>query len=57
MRHGKVVAQLVPPARRGKPIFHRDPFDRILIAQAAAEGLTLLSADETIRRYPINVLW
>ena len=31
---------------------HRDPFDRLLIAQAHAEGLTLLTADSVIGRYP-----
>ncbi|WP_420445103.1 type II toxin-antitoxin system VapC family toxin [Candidatus Poriferisodalis sp.] len=34
------------------PDIHRDPFDRLLIAQAHAEGLTLLSADSVIGRYP-----
>lgn len=39
------------------PEIHRDPFDRILIAQAAADGLILVSGDETIQQYPINVVW
>ncbi len=34
------------------PDIHRDPFDRLLIAQAHAEGLTLLTADSVIGRYP-----
>ena len=34
------------------PAIHRDPFDRILVAQAGIEGLTLLTADETLARYP-----
>ncbi len=33
------------------PPLHRDPFDRILIAQARVEGLTLLTADKTVARY------
>lgn len=33
------------------PDIHRDPFDRILIAQAMSEPLTLLTADSTLRRY------
>ena len=33
------------------PRIHKDPFDRILIAQAAAEGLVLVSSDTEIRRY------
>lgn len=39
------------------PEYHRDPFDRILIAQAIADGLTLLTGDETIHRYPVPVHW
>lgn len=34
------------------PSIHRDPFDRMLIAQAAAEGLLLLTGDEEILKYP-----
>ena len=34
------------------PLIHRDPFDRLLIAQAMTEGITLLTADRTIGRYP-----
>ena len=34
------------------PHIHRDPFDRILIAQAAEEGALLLTVDRTIARYP-----
>jgi PIN domain nuclease of toxin-antitoxin system len=33
------------------PAIHRDPFDRILIAQARVEGLTLLTTDTTVARY------
>jgi PIN domain nuclease of toxin-antitoxin system len=35
---------------------HRDPFDRLLVAQARAEGLTLVTADPAIRRYEVSVL-
>lgn len=35
----------------------RDPFDRMLIAQAINHGLTLLTADEVIRKYPVKTLW
>jgi PIN domain nuclease of toxin-antitoxin system len=35
----------------GLPLLHRDPFDRLLVAQAAVEGLTLLTADAALRRY------
>jgi len=34
------------------PLIHKDPFDRLLIAQAMVEGITLLTADETIAKYP-----
>lgn len=38
------------------PSHHKDPFDRLLIAQAQAEGLTLLSMDPVLRQYPVAVL-
>ena len=38
------------------PLHHRDPFDRILIAQAHAEGLTLVTADIKFREYQINTI-
>ncbi|MGD9880839.1 MAG: type II toxin-antitoxin system VapC family toxin [Reyranella sp.] len=41
-------------AARLQPI-HRDPVDRMLIAHALAEGMTLLTADANIRRYPVPV--
>ena len=41
----------------GLPDIHKDPFDRILVAQAAAEGLTLVTNDPHIRQYPVNTLW
>jgi PIN domain nuclease of toxin-antitoxin system len=34
------------------PPIHKDPFDRILVAQAQIEGLTLLTADEQVAKYP-----
>ena len=34
------------------PLIHKDPFDRILIAQAIAEGFTLLTADSIVAKYP-----
>jgi len=39
------------------PEIHRDPFDRMLIAQAAAEGLTLMAKDAVLHRYAVKVLW
>lgn len=38
------------------PFIHRDPFDRMLLAQARVEGLTLLTADKTLTRYPAPVM-
>lgn len=41
---------------RDLPFIHRDPFDRMLIAQAQADGLTLMTVDETVMRYDVSVL-
>ena len=41
-------------ALAGIPEFHKDPFDRMLIAQAAAEGLTLVTSDKQIQRYSVK---
>jgi PIN domain nuclease of toxin-antitoxin system len=39
------------------PRAHKDPFDRLLAAQANQEGATLVSADGVFARYPVMVLW
>lgn len=39
------------------PALHRDPFDRMLICQAIAHGLGILSPDERIRQYPVCTVW
>ncbi|MEH2251879.1 type II toxin-antitoxin system VapC family toxin [Nostoc sp.] len=40
------------------PLHHRDPFDRMLIAQAQAEDMTLVSADTMFRQYSnVSILW
>jgi PIN domain nuclease of toxin-antitoxin system len=39
------------------PAHHKDPFDRMLIAQAQIEELALLSADHEIARYAVEVIW
>lgn len=41
----------------GLPWHHRDPFDRLLVAQALVEGVPLLSADETLDAYGISRIW
>lgn len=40
----------------GLPLHHKDPFDRLLVAQALAEGLTLITVDEQIRPYGVAQL-
>lgn len=49
IRHARAVSAL--------PAHHRDPFDRMLVAQAATEGLSLVSRDPQVRRYQVTVLW
>jgi len=39
------------------PMLHKDPFDRILIAQAVAEGLGLVTSDESIAGYSVRTIW
>lgn len=39
------------------PTPHKDPFDRILVAQALVEGATLVTVDPAIEAYPVPVLW
>jgi len=38
-------------------LHHRDPFDRILIAQSLAENLPLVTADPVFERYPVKLIW
>ena len=39
------------------PFIHRDPFDRLLVATAKVDGLTILTADENIRKYDVMTVW
>jgi len=39
------------------PDHHRDPFDRLLIAQAQLEGFPIMSADPQIAKYQIEIIW
>ncbi len=48
-RHADLVASL--------PLHHRDPFDRLLVAQATLENLPVVSDDAALRRYDIEVIW
>jgi len=48
-RHADRVGSLPP--------HHRDPFDRLLVAQAESDGLTLVTADQDLHRYGIETIW
>jgi PIN domain nuclease of toxin-antitoxin system len=39
------------------PLLHRDPFDRLLIAQSQIERLPLMTADEQIVEYDVEIIW
>jgi len=38
-------------------LFHKDPFDRMLIAQALLGGLAIATADRAFEPYPVRVIW
>ena len=48
LRHGSAL--------RALPLHHKDPFDRMLIAQARLEGLTLVTADRAMSDYDVPIL-
>lgn len=39
------------------PLYHRDPFDRLIIAQAIADNMTIVSSDDAFDAYPITRIW
>jgi len=39
------------------PLYHDDPFDRLIIAQAIVERMTVLTSDRVFGKYAVNVLW
>ncbi|PDV97584.1 type II toxin-antitoxin system VapC family toxin [Candidatus Chloroploca asiatica] len=41
----------------GLPTVHKDPFDRLLVAQANSEDATLVSADPIFKSYPVRMAW
>jgi PIN domain nuclease of toxin-antitoxin system len=49
----------IPHTRRLRdlPSLHRDPFDRMLVAQAIEEGLTIVTNDPVLHGYPASTLW
>ena len=48
-RHALAVSDL--------PLHHSDPFDRLLIAQARAEDMVILTADRAFERYEVEIFW
>ena len=49
IQHATVIATL--------PFHHRDPFDRLLVAQALVEGMPIVSADTALDAYSVTRLW
>jgi len=47
--HTKLIANL--------PFIHRDPFDRMIIAQAMLESMMIITIDENISKYDVGVIW
>jgi len=39
------------------PVHHKDPFDRLLVAQATVEDVFLVSGDPSFSSYPVKLLW
>ncbi len=50
------IEEAALPHLAGLPSFHRDPFDRILVAQALHHGLTILTVDAAVRSYSVPCL-
>jgi PIN domain nuclease of toxin-antitoxin system len=48
-RHAKIAGEL--------PLVHRDPFDRMLVAQASVERLSIVTGDAQIAKYNVPVIW
>ncbi len=49
IRHAAILTSL--------PLHHRDPFDRLIIAQAIADAIPIVSADTTFDKYPVKREW
>ena len=49
LRHSLAVMDLLP--------LHRDPFDRLLVAQARADGFTIATRDHRVSQYPVGTIW
>ena len=50
--HEEAVAQLPR-----LPTLHRDPFDRMLVCQAVAYGMAIITPDELVQQYPVRTIW
>jgi PIN domain nuclease of toxin-antitoxin system len=48
LRHTQLIGSM--------PYHHRDPFDRMLVAQAVVDGLTIVTADRMLTRYQVSLL-
>lgn len=60
LQNGFSVLDVMTPhvlALESLPLHHRDPFDRLLIAQAIAEGYQIVSADPALDAYPVERIW
>jgi PIN domain nuclease of toxin-antitoxin system len=42
---------------QGLKFYHRDPFDRIIIAQAISENFTIITKDQNFMKYDIRIVW
>lgn len=49
LQHARLAGQL--------PQVHADPFDRMLVAQAMSENLTLISKDDKLQQFDVAILW
>ena len=60
---GETISRILPiepkhtAALRLMPLYHRDPFDRLLIAQATVEQIPIVSSDRAFDAYPVTRLW
>jgi PIN domain nuclease of toxin-antitoxin system len=58
-----LAAQILPirashvTALAALPLLHKDPFDRILVAQALSEGLDFVTNDEPVKQYSVRTIW
>jgi PIN domain nuclease of toxin-antitoxin system len=58
--NGIEVLPVIPPhvfALTSLPLYHKDPFDRLIIAQAKVEKAALLSCDSAVQQYPVEIVW